>query len=160
MNLCLATKYSWWTTNHHVGKGGWSPYVLKVDCVLGEGYATEAMKAHIHRAGHWMGTDQGLRYFGIYTHALIQYVVDNPTAPVNADDFGLRKTSCLAGTAKICVVDAGFRLAKSSPPWFLWPNFEYIKDNVTWVQEMNEEVAEFKEEAATRVQMPPCSPSG
>ncbi len=57
-------------------------------------------------------------------------------------------------------MDAGFRLAKSSPLWFLCPKFEYIKDNVTWVQDMNEEVAEFKEEAATRVQMPPCSLSG
>jgi hypothetical protein len=55
MTLCLATKYSWWTTNHHVSQGGWSPYVLKVARVLGEGYATEAMKSHIHRAGHWMG---------------------------------------------------------------------------------------------------------
>jgi hypothetical protein len=42
MNLCLATKYmySWWTTNHHMEQGGWSPYVLKVARVLGEGYAT------------------------------------------------------------------------------------------------------------------------
>jgi hypothetical protein len=30
MTICLATKYSWWTTNHHVGQGGWSLYVLKV----------------------------------------------------------------------------------------------------------------------------------
>jgi hypothetical protein len=27
MTICLATKYSWWTMNHHVGQGSWSPYV-------------------------------------------------------------------------------------------------------------------------------------
>ncbi len=137
MTLCLATKYSWWTMNHHMGQGGWSPYVLKVAHILGEGYATEAMKAHIHRAGHWMGTHQGLRYFGIYTPALMKYVVEYPTVPVIADDFVLRQTSCPVSSARACVVDAGFRLTK----------FEYIKDNVTWVQDMNEEVTEFKKEA-------------
>ncbi len=30
MTLCRATKYSWWTTNHHVGQGGWLSYVQKV----------------------------------------------------------------------------------------------------------------------------------
>jgi hypothetical protein len=135
MTLCLATKYSWWTTNHHVGQGGWSPYVLKVARVLGEGYATEAMKAHIHRAGHWMGTHQGLRYFGIYTPAKMQQVVEDPVAPVIADDFVLRQTSFPAGTARVCVVDAGFKLTKSSPLWFLCPKFEHIKENVTWVEE-------------------------
>jgi hypothetical protein len=47
-------------------------------------------------------------------------------------------------------VDAGFSLTKSSPLWFLCPKFEYTKDNVTWVQDMNEEVAEFKEEATNK----------
>jgi hypothetical protein len=158
MTLCLTTKYSWWTTNHHVGQGGWSPYVLKVACVLGEGYTTEARKAHIHRAGHWMGTHQGLRYFEIYMPALMQYVVDTPTAPVNVDDFVLRQTSCPAVTARVCVVDAGFRLTKSSPLWLLCPKFEYIKDNVTWVQDMNKEVAQFKEEAADRGAEAPLLP--
>jgi len=77
MTLCLAAKYNWWTTNHHVGQGGWSPYVQKVACVLGEACVTEPMKGTIHKAGHWMGTHQGLRYFGIYLPVLMEYEVEN-----------------------------------------------------------------------------------
>ncbi len=71
----LATKYSWWTMNHHVGQGGWSPYVQKVARVVGEEYVTDAMKSTIHTAGHWMGTHKGLRYFGIYLPVPMAYVV-------------------------------------------------------------------------------------
>jgi hypothetical protein len=96
------------------------------------------------------GTHQGLRYFGIYTPAKMQQVVQDPVVPIIADDFVLRQTSFPVGTARVCVVDAGFKVTKSSPLWFLCPKFEQIKDNVTWVEEMNEDVAEFKEDAAAQ----------
>jgi hypothetical protein len=35
------------------------------------------MKGAIPKAGHWMGTHQGLRYFGIYLPVLMEYEVEN-----------------------------------------------------------------------------------
>ncbi len=85
------------TTNHHVGQGGWSLYVLKVAREIGEGYTTDNMKSVIHTAGHWMETYQDLKYFVIYLPVLMKYVVTNPIPPVIADDFVLRQTYALLG---------------------------------------------------------------
>jgi hypothetical protein len=111
---------------------------------------TEPMKDTIHKAGHLMGTHQGLRFFRIYLPVLMEYVVENPISPVMADDFVLHQTSCPAGTARVCVVEAAFKLTDSLPLWFLCPQFEMVKDNVNWVQNINANVATFKERAAAQ----------
>ena len=45
----------------------------------------------------------------------------------------------------VCVVEAAFKLTKTSPLWYLCLNFHVVEENVRWVRSTNTEVVRYKQ---------------
>jgi hypothetical protein len=117
ITLALATKFNYWTTNHHVGQGGWASYTLKVVKALVPELANDAFRRELHMMCHWFGTHGSLRLFHILTPVCINPLFPDPKTPIMSEDFIVRNDAFPAGTAKITIVDAALRKTMSSPLW-------------------------------------------
>jgi hypothetical protein len=119
ITLALATKLNYWTTNHHVGQGGWASYVLKVVRALVPEMANDAFKKELHMMCHWFGTHGSLRLFSIYTPVLINTLYPDPKVPVIVTISSLETTPSLLGRPGPRLLtqrSARPRLPPSGPP--------------------------------------------
>lgn len=123
LSYVLATKVSYWSTNHHVGQEASTGYLKKLRAV--KRHNSEQDRAAIHAAGHWAGTLRILRKMGINgLREVYDYGIHFPIRFRLSDDFQLRVTGLPAGVGKLGIARALLQRMVRHPAMRICPDID------------------------------------
>lgn len=128
--VILATKASWWLTNHHTGQGRMAGYPSKVAKILFEDTDPEIAAGVFHKIGHWASTREVLRAAGIEGLKQSRVLFEAKHPLTLSDDAKLRFAGFPSGTHKIANAYAGARRLVGSMYLGVTPDAASIRDVV------------------------------
>jgi hypothetical protein len=106
--LIVATKVSWWLTNHHTGGSPAVGYTAKVLGMFFKDLSPVIGTTLAHTIGHWASTIKVLNIADIHTRHQVTFVCVTPNnALVLADDCKKRFSSMPAETHRLAVAYEG-----------------------------------------------------
>ena len=134
LTIILATKFNWYTTNHHVGQSHATKYIVKAVTTTYRGASTgpdtihESIKDSVWKVGHWASTHLCLRVMDMRTGVR---VVVHPAGSglgkvVLSADYRVRCDGAPAGMAKVALVHTTIMLHRSNHMWLLAPSLRSI----------------------------------
>jgi hypothetical protein len=127
VNILVATKVCFWTTNHHVGQGAFQGYTRKVVmAALGDAAVRDkAVYQVVWTAGHWLSTRGTLKAIGIKNVTSANQMRSFPKA---AADIAIRLESFPAGTAAVGLCYVALRRMRHSVFRTILPSIDGIAD--------------------------------
>lgn len=137
LSVIVATKISYWLTNHHTGQGRLEGYVKKaIDLLLPDSRQQE-LKQLAYMADQWASTKIILNAAGIKHIKHVELLITGKCKLVFSDDAKLRLNSLPAGTHRLnCAYTAAKKLSNSLIQLFTPDITQFavieIIDNVHW----------------------------
>lgn len=115
LTLIIATKATWWLTNHHTGQGEPIGFTKKVLTAQYGAHLSAEIVTMAHTIGHWTSTINILTIAEVQSLRRVSDAVPTPNVTVVlTSDSKMRFTSLPAGTHRLVVAyEAAKRLVKS-----------------------------------------------
>ena len=132
--VILATKFNWYTTNHHVGQTHATKYICKVVTTTYRGAGTgpdsihESVKDTVWKVGHWASTHLCLRIMDMRTglRVAVHPAGSGLGKVVLSPDYRVRCDGAPAGLAKVALVYNTIMLHRGNHMWLLAPDLRSI----------------------------------
>jgi hypothetical protein len=141
LNLIMATKVNFYSSNHHTGQTVVSGFPAKVSKLLYPNIDLGLMTDVLHVLGHWCNTSMAFKIFGLINKATgIGH--GNGREVKLLDDFKLRLNTNPAGTAKLGLCYAALNRLRNTPLIGCVPNVEVLQNVVrTYKKVMSNRIA-------------------
>ena len=134
LTVILATKFNWYTTNHHVGQNHANKYICKVVTTTYRGAGNgpdsihESIKDSVWKVGHWASTHLCLRVMEMRTgvRVAVHPAGSGLGKVVLSPDYRIRCDGAPAGLAKVALVYATIMLHRGNHMWLIAPDLRSI----------------------------------
>ena len=134
LTVILATKFNWYTTNHHVGQNHATKYICKVVQTTYRGAGNgpdsihESIKDAVWKIGHWASTHLCLGVMEMRTgvRVAVHPAGSPPGKVVLSPDYRIRCDGAPAGLAKVALVYATIMLHRGNHMWLVAPDLRAI----------------------------------
>ena len=161
LTLIIASKFNWFTTNHHVGQGHATTFINKMamnSCKMMQGTETsitETAKDTIWEVGHWVSTHLCMNLMGMRTG--VRVAAHPSGSPIDtarlAEDMKLRCDAAPAGMAKAALLYSAIKLYHRNMLWLVAPGFEDAMNCAVEYQKFLDDVQEAKRNKAVDPRM-------
>ena len=161
LTLIIASKFNWFTTNHHVGQGHATTFITKMamnSCKMMQGTETsisETAKDAIWEVGHWASTHLCMNLMGMRTG--VRVAAHPSGSPIDtaklAEDMKLRCDAAPAGMAKAALLFSAIKLYHRNMLWLVAPGFEDAMACAVEYQRFLDDVQKAKRDKAVDPRM-------
>ena len=148
LTLMVAGKFNWFQTNHHVGQGHATSFIIKIASATcpfmsnNENSISETAKHAIWEISHWISTHLSMNLMNMRTgRRVAAHPCGSPFGKATlADDMKICCDSAPAGMAKAALLHAAMKLYHKNMLWLVAPGIEQVLDCAAEYQRFLDEV--------------------